>query len=205
MLSTELWERSLPIAERCLEHPFVQGIASGALERRAFQHYVAQDAFFLEAFVRAYALCVARAPARGSMLAFKGLLDAVGEELELHRGYAARWGVELEPEPAEATSAYTDFLLRIASLEPVGHAAAAMAPCMRLYAWLGQQLAPSLAVDSAYADWVDTYASGDFEAHAAQLEALLDGLPVDAEQAAEHYARAMQLEHAFFDSAYRSG
>jgi thiaminase/transcriptional activator TenA len=197
-----LWAGSLAVAERCRDHPFLRGIASGELDRRAFEHYVGQDAFFLDAFERAYALCVARAPGRRSMRAFKALLDAVDEELELHAGYAERWGVELAPAPTAATRAYTDFLLRTASLEPVGHAAAAMAPCMRLYAWLGRELEPDASESSPYREWIETYGSADFERHAASLEALLDTLAVDEDVAAAHYARAMELELAFFDSAY---
>ena len=202
MLSRDLWQGSLPIAERCRDHPFVQGIASGRLERAAFQHYVAQDAFFLEAFARAYALCFARAPRREAMRAFKTLLDAVDDELGLHHSYAARWQVDLTAEPSSATRAYTDFLLRVASLEPVGQVAAAMAPCMRLYAWLGQQLLPGAAQSSPYREWIETYASPEFDAHAAQLEALVDELPADVEVVGAHYRTAMNLELAFFESAH---
>lgn len=179
----------------------MRGIASGRLGREAFQHYVAQDAFFLDAFARAYALCMAKAPDRASMRGFKALLDAVEDELELHDSYARRWGVELAADPTDATRAYTDFLLRVASLEPAGHAAAAMAPCMRLYAWLGQELALVASETSPYSEWIEAYASAAFEEHAAALEALLDALPSDAEVAASHYATAMRLELAFFDSA----
>lgn len=200
--SDRLWAASVAVAERCRDHPFLQGIASGELDRRAFEHYVGQDAFFLDAFARAYALCVARAPDRTSMRAFKALLDGVEEELELHAGYAERWGVELAPTPTAATRSYTDFLLRVASLEPVGHAAAAMAPCMRLYAWLGRELAPHTSDSSPYHEWVETYGSAEFDHHAARLEALLDSLAVDEEVAAAHYVTAMELELAFFDSAH---
>lgn len=202
MRSADLWHRSRRVAELCRDHPFVQGIATGELDRAAFQHYVAQDAFFLEAFSRAYALCVERAPDRESASVFKALLDAVDDELELHHAYAQRWEVDLAPEPTAATSAYTDFLLRVASAEPAGHAAAAMAPCMRLYAWLGQELEKAAYAGSPYREWVDTYASAEFEAAAVRLESLLDSLPVDEPTAAAHYARAMTLELAFFESAH---
>ena len=156
MTAQALWQRNRDLADACLNHPFVRGIASGQLARASFQVYVAQDAYFLEAFARAYGLALAKSPDRAGIVVFKDLLVGVFEELALHRSYAERWGISLEPEPLASTRAYTDFLLRTASLEPVGHTAAAMTPCMRLYAWLGQQLAPKLDPESPYAEWVKT-------------------------------------------------
>jgi thiaminase/transcriptional activator TenA len=44
-VSSELWQANKEIARACLEHPFVQGIADGTLERHKFAYYVGQDAF----------------------------------------------------------------------------------------------------------------------------------------------------------------
>ena len=202
LTAEELWKLNRDTADACLAHPFVQGIASGDLSRERFRFYVAQDAYFLEAFARAYALALAKSPDREGIAVFKDLLVGVFEELTLHEGYAARWGVSLEPEPLPSTSTYCDFLLRTASLEPVGHTAAAMAPCMRLYAFLGQQLAPKLNPKSPYREWVKTYASADTEALASRLEALLDRYRGDPEHLAWLYRRAMELELAFFQAAW---
>lgn len=201
MKAAELFAANHDIAVACRDHPFVQGIATGALDRQAFCFYVAQDAAFLDAFVRAYALGLAKAPDRESAATFKALLDGGYDELELHASYAARWEVSLDVDPAPATRAYTDFLLRVAALEPSAHLCAAMTPCMRLYAWLGQQLAPVAAADSPYREWVDTYASAEFDELAAILESLLDRLGGDADAIAAHYRTAMELELAFFAAA----
>lgn len=202
---TSLWDRSRDIADACLTHPFVSGIADGTLDSDAFRHYVGQDAAFLDAFARAYALCAAKSPDTTSLRAFAGLLDGVLEELELHREFAGRWDVDLDPEPTAATRAYTDFLLRTASLEPVGHAVAAMAPCMQLYAWLGRQLAPTAHPDSPYIEWVRTYDDAGFHELAATLDRLLADLGGDPDVIARHHRTAMELELAFFDSAHRAG
>lgn len=203
--AADLWAANEDLANRCLVHPFVTGIADGSLPREAFTHYVAQDAFFLDAFARAYALGLAKAPDVNTMRTFKALLDGVMEEQHLHAGYAERWGVDLAPEPTPATRAYTDFLLAVAALEPVGHVCAAMTPCMRLYAWLGRQLAPDADRDSPYVEWVDTYAADGFDDLAATLEQLLDRLGGDLDTIAAHYRTAMRLEAEFFDSALRMG
>lgn len=200
--AAELWRRNRDRAEACLAHPFVQGIASGKLERARFAVYVAQDAYFLEAFARAFALALAHCPDREGLAVFKDLIVGVFDELGLHRGYAERWQISLMPEPLVSTSGYCDFLLRTASLEPVGHTIAAMVPCARLYAFVGQQLAPKLDPNSAYRDWVETYASDEMEAQASRLEACLERYSGEPERLAWLYRRAMEFELAFFQSAW---
>ncbi|SHH09870.1 TenA family protein [Geodermatophilus nigrescens] len=203
-LSADLWRGSAALAAASLDSPFVRGVADGTLPRERFAGYVAQDAFFLEAFARAYALGVAHSRDRATLDAFAGLLAGVRDELRLHDGYAARWGIDLAAvEPAPATTAYTDFLLATAALGELGEVCAAMTPCMRLYAHLGQALVP-VAV-GAYREWVDTYADPGFEELARTLEALLDRLAADTPAVRRAYRRAMELELAFFDSASSGG
>ena len=74
-----------------------------------------------------------------------------------------------------------------------------MTPCMRLYAWLGQELAAG-TVAPPYAEWVRTYADPAFEALAVTLEDLLDRHAVDSPLVRSNYARAMELEYGFFDA-----
>jgi thiaminase (transcriptional activator TenA) len=81
----------------------------------------------------------------------------------------------------------------------VGMTCAAMTPCMRLYAYLGQRLAAG-PVHERYAAWVTTYADPGFESLAATLERLLDTY-ADGDAPAAAYRRAMQLEVAFFEAA----
>jgi thiaminase/transcriptional activator TenA len=92
-------------------------------------------------------------------------------------------------------------LLAVAALEPVGHIAAAMTPCMRLYAYLGQQLSAHTNPESPYREWVETYSSAEFEALARRLEALLDRYGSDHDRLAVLYHQAMELELRFFDAA----
>lgn len=201
----EMWNANRETAVACLRHPFVQGIATGDLPRPRFTFYVGQDAHFLDAYARAYALALAKAPDRGTMEGFRDLLGGALGELGLHRGYAARWGVDLTPEPAPATAAYTDFLLRVAWSEPAGHIAAAMAPCMRLYAFLGQELRAHTRVGSPYLEWVQTYSDPAFEHLALRLEDLLNRLEDSGPEGPRLYRTAMRLELAFFEAAWRPG
>ena len=180
---------------------FVRGLADGSLPAESFKAYVAQDAFFLEAFARAYALALARSPDRHGLETFHAHITGGLDELRLHASYAARWGVDpTRVEPGRATLAYTDFLLATASLGSVGETCAAMTPCMRLYAFLGQALAAeaAAAAQNPYHDWIETYAASGFEDQAATLEGLLERYAEDRSAVRLAYRRAMQLELAFF-------
>ena len=197
-----LWEENGNLARASLEHRFVRGLGDGTLPLERFRWYVAQDAFFLESFARAYALALAHAPDAAGMRDFAGLVSGAIEERRLHDGYAERWGADLGGVlPAEATLAYTDFLLSTAALKGVGETCAAMTPCMRLYAFLGQTLAHrGYDEGNPYAEWIRTYSDPGFEDLALKLEALLDRYTDDAPATRSAYRRAMALELAFFEA-----
>jgi thiaminase/transcriptional activator TenA len=76
---------------------------------------------------------------------------------------------------------------------------------MRLYAFLGRQLAPKLDPQSPYREWVETYSSSELEALISRLEGLLDRYGGDPERMTWLYRHAMQLELAFFETAWEGG
>ncbi|MBD2594365.1 TenA family protein [Nostoc spongiaeforme FACHB-130] len=205
-LSHELWVANQDLGQACLEHPFVQGIADGTLEPSKFAYYVGQDAFFLEAFARAYSIAAAKVPDWKGFNIFHNLVGGVLAELQLHQSYAAKWGVNLHSvELGAATRRYTDFLLATAWSSDVGIIAAAMSPCMRLYAFLGEQLACHGIPHHQYADWIRTYSSADFQPLTQQLESLVDNYATNHALVHSTYRYAMLCERDFFAAAWDYG
>nr|WP_090343176.1 TenA family protein [Mycolicibacterium malmesburyense]CRL74052.1 putative transcription activator [Mycolicibacterium malmesburyense] len=199
-LAAQLWAENADVVADVLANPFVRGIGDGSLDRDLFAGYIAQDAFFLESFARAYGLALSRSSDTETLLTFADLLAGVREELGMHESYAASWGIDMSGvEPAAATLAYTEFLLATAATAEVGVVCAAMTPCMRLYAHVGRTLEADKA--GPYAQWVQTYADPGFEEVASLLERLLDRHATDFVAARTAYRRAMRLELAFFDAA----
>lgn len=202
-LSRKLWQANQDLAEASLHNPFVQGIGDGSLPKEKFAYYVGQDAFFLEAFARAYSIAAAKAPDWESFQVFHALANGVLQELNLHQGYAQSWNVDITVvEPGSATRQYTDFLLSTAWSQPVGVTAVAMSPCMRLYAYLGQKLAEEGIPSHAYADWIAAYSSKEFEPLAQQLEDLVDRYSPDTALTRATYRYAMACERDFFQGAW---
>ena len=206
-LHKTLWQGNQAIAEECLAHPFVRGLGDGSLDPEVFKHYVAQDAFFLRAFFSAYALGAVRAVEKREVVQrLHGLMSGVLDELKLHQGYAESLAIDLgNVRPHPAARAYTDFLPRTAWTADVGEIMAAMTPCMRLYAYLGQELAARDHSQNPYREWIETYASAEFEALAAELESLLDQLAEGTHRVSLAYRYAMRCELDFFSASLDEG
>lgn len=202
-LAESLWQQNQDLAIASLHSPFVQGIGDGSLPPDKFAYYVGQDAFFLEAFARAYSIAAAKAPEWEGFSVFYQLAGGVLQELNLHQNYAAQWGVDLRAvEPGAATRRYTDFLLATAWSHEVGVTASAMLPCMRLYAFLGHQLAEHGIPTHAYEDWIATYSSAEFEPLTIQLATLANQYATPGPLVASTYRYAMQCELDFFQAAW---
>lgn len=205
-IASDLWQANQDLATACLENSFVQGIRDGSLPKAKFAYYVGQDAFFLEAFARAYSIAAAKVPDWQGFQIFHGLADGVLQELKLHQSYASQWQVDLQTvEPGAATRRYTDFLLATAWSQDVGVTAAAMLPCMRLYAFLGQSLAQGGIPEHRYSEWIRTYSSDEFEPLAKQLADLAERYATLTPVVQSTYRYAMQCELDFFQAAWEEG
>ena len=205
-LSADLWQAHGELALASLHHPFVRGLADGSLGRDRFAYYVGQDAFFLEAFARAYSIAAAKAPDWDGFCTLHGLAAGVLVELQLHAEYAAAWGVDIRTvQPGAATRRYTDFLLATAWAHEVGVTVVAMSPCMRLYAYVGQELAKPTLPEHPYTDWIRTYSGDAFETLAQQLEQLVDQYATDTPLVWATYGYAMECERDFFQAAFEPG
>jgi thiaminase (transcriptional activator TenA) len=209
--SAQLRRAADPIWRAQHEHPFVRRVGDGTVAMDGFARYVRQDYVFLVEYARLLALGAARAPDLATMRRFADLAQSIlGDEMELHRAFAREFGIaesDLEAEePAPVTRAYTDFLLRTATLGSFAELAAALLPCMWGYAEIGQRLAgrdPPPA-DPRCARWIATYADPEFEALAAWCRGLVDSLAADAGEAERARMRRAFLvcsEHelAFWD------
>ena len=90
--------------------------------------------------------------------------STLGTEMDLHRAYAANWGITreaLEQErPHTVTRGYTDFLVRTAALSDFSVLIAALLPCMWGYSELGQRLAQTqLRAEGRYSQRIEMYAA----------------------------------------------
>ena len=77
----------------------------------------------------------------------------------------------------------------------------AMAPCMRLYYWIGKSLENHVK-HNPYKEWIETYSHKSFENLAITLENLIDisNQSMEVNNLNFFYKKAMELELEFFNA-----
>ena len=209
-----LEERSQPIREAILAHPFVVGVGRGDLPVDRFKYYVCQDYVYLIGYSRVLAMAAARAPQLDVMSWFAGLLDeTLNTEMALHRNYCAEFGItaeELEAiRAAPTTVAYSSYLWKTATQGSFGELSAALLPCQWGYWEIGRRLAEqtSSGRPPLYTAWVGMYSSDEFRDLAIYLRGLTDRLGGEAgpsEKAAmeDAYVTSLRWEYRFWEMSY---
>ena len=209
-ISSRLWLRCYDTALASATSPFVISLTRGSLVKSSFKAYIAQDAFYLISFKKAFAsaatICRKDLDAFG-VDHFETLEVLIEDELKMHAKFAHDLDIDISSvSPLPATLLYTEFLGEASKTNYISHICAAMTPCMTLYGWLGRRADSSgLAhTNHPYLRWIQVYSSKEFETHAQRLEMLLahyadkDGQSYD--DLAKLYAKVMELEYNFFSA-----
>ena len=206
--SAELRAAAASIWEAQHEHPFVRGIGDGTVDIERFKRWVRQDYRFLIEYCRLFGLAAARAPDLDTLRRFAELLRTTAvTEMDLHRSYAAEFGIsatELEAEEmAPVTRAYTDFLLRTAATKDFAELAAALLPCMWGFNEIGLRLAErGRPADERCAKWVDAYSDPEFTRLAGWCRELVDRLAAEAGQPVRDRMRDAFLVSSGYELAF---
>lgn len=203
--SQRLWDDNRDLAEACLEHPFLVGLADGTLSESRYGLFAQQDHFYLDAYARSYAWGAVRAHDWRTRRQFGSLLAGIMTEGTLHEQTAPELGVSLEDvQPLPAAREYTDFLLATAATGTIGEHLAAMAPCAKLYGWLGTRLADQ-PFDERYGFWINMYSGQGYLEKVDIIMGMLDEHGDESNAEAIKFRTAMELEYHFFDSAWVNG
>lgn len=199
------------------QHSFVEQLALGRLPEACFRRYLIQDYLFLIHFARAYGLAAFKAETLEDIRAAAEELTAmVGQEMKLHVTYCEQWGLSeadmaAAPE-ADATMAYTRYVLEKGLAGDLLDLQVALAPCVVGYADIGVTLITSAATvldGNPYRAWINMYASEGYQgvaaAHVAQMDALMArrGGPGRLASLITTFRQATRLEAAFWDMALK--
>lgn len=207
-----LYRNVQPIWRKNHEHPFVTGIGDGTLERGKFIHYMKQDYVYLIEYAKLFAIGAQKANDLVTMERFANILhDTLHFEMELHRQYAAEFGItreELETTtPTPMNLAYTSYMLKVAGNGTLAELVACLLPCAWDYWEIGKLLEFKYGEtlrDNPYRQWVETYSSETFGEGAKWLILLMDELAdgkTDKElnRLEEHFQVTSKFEYLFWE------
>ncbi|MFW6385151.1 MAG: thiaminase II [Halodesulfurarchaeum sp.] len=205
--ASEIWDA-------ILEHPMVEELGAGTLEEEPFRYWLRQDYVYLIEYSRLFALGAAKAPSLDHMGTMADLLEStINHEMSLHRSYAASFDVS-EAElaatmPSPTTRAYTDFLIRTASMGSFGDIAAVLLPCMWGFNETGNRLEErGIPEHEHYAQWIEMYAGDEFTDVTQWCKDLMNEVAADAtdtqrERYRELFLTSARYEYRFWDAAWR--
>jgi thiaminase/transcriptional activator TenA len=181
------------------DHAFVRGLGDGSLPTASFRHYLIQDYLFLIQFARAYALAAYKAPDLDGLRHASAAVNAILEEMKLHVRLADEWGASeadlVSASEAQATVAYTRFVLDAGMRGDLLDLMTALSPCVIGYAEIGMALAQSptgLSSHNPYRGWIAEYSGDAYQAVAADARSELDRL-AETSLTAARYPRLLDL------------
>jgi len=211
--SDRLFQTIEPVWQSYLEHPFVKGIGEGTLDKEKFIHYMKQDYVYLIEYSRVFAIGATKANDLKTMTIFANLLHGtMNFEMDLHREYAAKFGIsneELETtEPSSTMTSYTSYMISQAQLGGVENAIAAVLACAWSYNWIGKELAkwPGALEHELYGNWVKMYSSDGFTQIAEDCIDLINEIAQDKpehelKKLEEIFVKTSYFEYMFWDMA----
>jgi thiaminase (transcriptional activator TenA) len=213
--SDRLFRNVQPIWEKNHNHPFVQELGKGTLERDKFVHYLKQDYVYLIEYSKLFAIGVMKTQDLETMEKFAQILhDTLHVEMELHRRFAAEFGIsrsELEAtSPTPVNIAYTNYMLNAAQYGSLAEVVACLLPCAWDYWEIGKllrkQYGDSLALNP-YSKWIETYDSDSF-GHGAKwliafMNELASGKPErELAMLERHFQMTSKYEYLFWEMNY---
>ena len=181
-------------------HPFLEGVAHGALPVEAFERWLAQDYLFVQDLLAAQARLLARAPRPAQAVLAAGLV-ALEAELGWFEGQAQERGLALDVARHPAALAYRDFLMGLEQREYPA-ALTALWALERAYLDAWSSAAPGQA---AYQEFVEHWTAPAFEEYVAGLERAADESLAAGnadEQAEAAFNEVTRLERAFWEMAW---
>ncbi|MED3575280.1 thiaminase II [Cytobacillus praedii] len=210
-----LFENVQPIWEKNHNHPFVQELGKGQLAEEKFIHYMKQDYVYLIDYAKLFAVGVLKAQDLHTMGTFAQILDeTLNVEMELHRKFAAEFGISREQleatKPTPVNLAYTRYMLNVAQNGSLAEVVACLLPCAWDYWEIGKLLRKQYGNQiqtNRYAKWIETYDSETFGQGAKWLIQLMDELAEGKPERElaileEHFQMTSKYEYLFWDMNY---
>lgn len=197
-------------------HPFVQEIGQGTLDKAKFQFYLLQDYQYLLTYAKVFALAAVKADDEAMMTRLTTIQhDILATEMDLHRNYMAGFGVTREQmlavKPSLYNRTYTANMLAVGQTGDLAEILATVFPCAWTYTDYAKRLKEQYAdrlEGNFYKTWIENYAGDTFAESYEWFYDALDDLcagKTDSQRAKveEIFVSSVEFEYLFWDMSYK--
>ncbi|MCL2495002.1 MAG: thiaminase II [Oscillospiraceae bacterium] len=213
--SRGLKAKAAKVWEAGYNHPFVQALGAGTLDREIFKFYLLQDYLYLLQYAKVFAIAAIKSDTEELMTRFTALQHSIlADEMDLHRAYMADFGITREEalaaRPSLFNRAYTANMLALGQTGGLAELLTAVFPCAWTYADYAKRLKAQYAdclQGNFYKSWIELYASHEFSASFEWFYDALDELVsnMTGEQRGrieDIFIGSVEFEYLFWDMAY---
>jgi len=214
--SRSLKAKASKVWEEGYNHPFVQELGMGSLDKEKFKFYLLQDYHYLLQYAKVFAIAAVKSDTEELMTRFSTIQYYIlSNEMNLHREYMAGFGVSREEmlsvKPSLYNSAYTANMIAAGQTGGLAEVLAVVFPCAWTYADYAKRLKEQYSgrLDgNFYKSWIEQYASAEFSDSFEWFYDTLDNLVsnmTDEQRAKieEIFISSVEFEYLFWDMAYK--
>ena len=197
-------------------HPFVQELGMGTLNKEKFKFYLLQDYLYLLQYSKVFAIAAVKSDTEELMTNFtKSQYFILANEMNVHREYMANFGITQEEMLSVQSSlfnrTYTANMLSFGLTGGLAEVLASVFPCAWTYSDYGKRLKEQYAdklEGNFYKSWIENYASDEFSGSFEWFYDVLDDLVSNMtdkqrKKIEEIFISSVEFEYLFWDMAYK--
>ena len=212
-----LIQEAEPIWAKYYEHPFIQNLIDGSLDRRKFLRYLIQDTLYLKDYAKVYAHAFTKAEDVEVMRhIYSDMALIMSDETMVHIRYLKDMGwseAEAMAEPcAPANEAYLNTMLTAASEGTLAEGVVSVMACAFSYYFIAKYAKAegdrrnSLA-DNYFSGWIESYAGDMYEKIYSSSYKLCNSVcttadEVEAQRLIDIFLDCSECELRFWDMAF---
>ncbi len=214
--SRKLKSKAAKVWEDGYNHPFVQELGTGTLDKGKFKFYLLQDYLYLLQYAKVFALATLKSDTEELMVAFAKIqYFTLTGEMNVHREYMTKFGITkkeiLSVEPSLYNKTYTANMLSHGLTGGLAEVLATIFPCAWTYADYAKRLKEQYAdklKDNFYRTWIENYASDEFANCFEWFYDTLDNLVLNMsneqrKKIEKIFISSVEFEYLFWDMAYK--
>lgn len=213
--SRSLKQKAIKVWEDGYNHPFVQELGAGTLNKEKFEFYLLQDYLYLLEYAKVFAMAMIKSDDEKMLANLSSITKSIFvDEMQVHKLYMKEFGIVQDEVSSVKASlfnrTYTANMLATAQKGDLVETLATVFPCAWTYCEYAKRLKEDFKdcfENNFYKSWIETYSGDEFEQSFEWFYDAIDELvenKTDKEKRKieEIFISSVEFEYMFWEMAY---